>query len=393
MKNLKYVLVAVFGFAMVGIMGVHAAAYVDESTMPEGNAFMGWYQDTTVQKKDDIYYVTMGADISTDLIIQKGEEVVLDLNGYTLENFTLGCEAIKVLAGGKLTIVDSSDEKTGTVTQKENSTYSAITNQGTLLIQGGNFTTNQNFYIVRNEADMTIEGGKFTSTGNTSMIGNIRTTDEEGNEILENEVIPKLVVKDGEFHAVSNVIINNQNSVVEINGGTLVSEKAYALDNLATATVTNGTLTSESYSAIRMNVRGEEIPKNLSLTINGGSFVSPKEAKSDIVFALGDIEAPASTDLVTVTAGTFSNDVSAFLGDAYEVVTDEQGNQVVQKKDEAPVEPVEPTEPEEPSNPSEEIPNTPQTYDGVLVSVIIGAVALTVVAGGIILIKKGKLFN
>ena len=75
---------------MVGIMSVHAAAYVDESTMPEGNAFMGWYQDTTVQKKDDIYYVTMGADISTDLIIQKGEEVVLDLNGYTLENFTLG---------------------------------------------------------------------------------------------------------------------------------------------------------------------------------------------------------------------------------------------------------------------------------------------------------------
>lgn len=148
MKNLKYVLVAVFGFAMVGIMSVHAAAYVDESTMPEGNAFMGWYQDTTVQKKDDIYYVTMGADISTDLIIQKGEEVVLDLNGYTLENFTLGCEAIKVLAGGKLTIVDSSDEKTGTVTQKENSTYSAITNQGTLVIQGGNFTTNQNFYML-----------------------------------------------------------------------------------------------------------------------------------------------------------------------------------------------------------------------------------------------------
>ena len=53
MKNLKYVLVAVFGFAMVGIMSVHAAAYVDESTMPEGNAFMGWYQDTTVQKKDE----------------------------------------------------------------------------------------------------------------------------------------------------------------------------------------------------------------------------------------------------------------------------------------------------------------------------------------------------
>lgn len=238
MKNLKYLFVAIFGFAIVGVSGVFAAAYVDEETMPPDNAFMGWYQDTTVEEKEGVYYVTMGTNISTDFIIQKGEEVVLDLNGYTLENFTLGCEAIKVLAGGKLTIVDSSTEKTGTITQKDGSTYGVITNLGTLIIQGGNFITNQNFYIVRNEADMIIEGGKFSSTGNTSMIGNIRSTDEEGNEILENEVIPKLVINGGEFKAVSNVVINNQNSVVEINGGNLTSEKAYALDNLATATVT-----------------------------------------------------------------------------------------------------------------------------------------------------------
>lgn len=390
MKNLKYLFVAIFGFAIVGVSGVFAAAYVDEETMPPDNAFMGWYQDTTVEEKEGVYYVTMGTNISTDFIIQKGEEVVLDLNGYTLENFTLGCEAIKVLAGGKLTIVDSSTEKTGTITQKDGSTYGVITNLGTLIIQGGNFITNQNFYIVRNEADMIIEGGKFSSTGNTSMIGNIRSTDEEGNEILENEVIPKLVINGGEFKAVSNVVINNQNSVVEINGGNLTSEKAYALDNLATATVTNGTLISESYSAIRMNVRGEEIPKNLTLTISGGNFVSLKEVKSDIVLALGDIEAPASSNLVTITGGTFSNDVSGFLGDAYEVVTDSEGNQVVQKKDDASLEQ---PEPEEPSKPSEEIPNTPQTYDSVIVSVGIGVLSFIAIASGIILAKKGKLFN
>lgn len=390
MKNLKYLFVAIFGFAIVGVSGVFAAAYVDEETMPPDNAFMGWYQDTTVEEKEGVYYVTMGTNISTDFIIQKGEEVVLDLNGYTLENFTLGCEAIKVLAGGKLTIVDSSTEKTGTITQKDGSTYGVITNLGTLIIQGGNFITNQNFYIVRNEADMIIEGGKFSSTGNTSMIGNIRSTDEEGNEILENEVIPKLVINGGEFKAVSNVVINNQNSVVEINGGNLTSEKAYALDNLATATVTNGTLISESYSAIRMNVRGEEIPKNLTLTISGGNFVSLKEAKSDIVLALGDIEAPASSNLVTITGGTFSNDVSGFLGDAYEVVTDSEGNQVVQEKHHPSFEQ---PEPEEPSKPSEEIPNTPQTYDSVIVSVGIGVLSFIAIASGIILAKKGKLFN
>lgn len=388
MKNLKYLAIGVICFVAVGISGVCAAAYVDEETMPEGNAWMGWYENTTVEEKEGVYYVTMGTDISTDLIIQEGEEVVLDLNGHTLTNFTDDCEAIKVLAGGKLTIVNSSSEG-GLVTQKESSKYSVITNQGTLIIESGNFETSLSKYIVRNEADMTINGGTFTSTStDTSMIGNIRTTDEDGVEIADNPVIPELTINDGTFNAVSNAVINNANSVVVINDGEFTSENAFALDNMATATINGGTFTSTNNNAIRISVRGTEVPENLSLTITNGKFVSADDAESDIIYRLGDVTVPATIEVATVTGGTFSSDVSSFLGDSYEV--DENGT--ITEKEEVTTPPEEET-PTNPETPSEEIPELPQTYDGVVVSIVVGVIALAVVATGIILAKKKKLFN
>ena len=134
------------------VTGVNAST-VDESKAPD-KVFIGWDPNVDVEVREDIFYVTLTGEINQDLIIENGEEVILDLNGFTFENFTKECEAIKVLKGGKLTIIDSGD--TGTVTHIEGSTYSPITNLGTLIIEDGNYTISDSFYIVRNEGIATI---------------------------------------------------------------------------------------------------------------------------------------------------------------------------------------------------------------------------------------------
>ena len=385
MRNLKYLVIGLFAFAIVGITGVSAAAYVDEDTMPADSAYIGWYPNTTVEEREGVYYVTMGADITTDFIIQSGEEVVLDLNGFTLQNFTLATEAIKVLEGGKLTIVDNSQDGDGKVVHQAGSTYGVITNQGTLIIEGGNYEISDNFYIIRNEAEMTINGGTFKSTSGASMIGNMRSTDQSGTELADNDVYPELTINGGTFTSDDTVLINYANSTIEINGGEFTSANEYVLDNSGAATINDGTLVSESTNAIFLNKDASKDTVALSLTVAGGSITSSDTVDSDIVLRSNSLEVPASTDVVTITGGTFSTDVSDLLGDSYEM--DENGT-VVEKE-----EPTTPPEEETPSTPSEEIPATPQTYDGVVVSVVVGAGALAVVVAAIVLAKKRILFN
>ncbi len=73
-------------------------------------------------------------------IVPKAENVVIDLAGHELTNFCV--EAIQVYSGSTLTIKDSSEEKSGKITQKERTTaFPLIKNDGTLIIEDGKFYT------------------------------------------------------------------------------------------------------------------------------------------------------------------------------------------------------------------------------------------------------------
>ncbi len=332
------------------VTGVNAST-VDESKAPD-KVFIGWDPNVDVEVREDIFYVTLTGDINQDLIIENGEEVILDLNGFTFENFTKECEAIKVLKGGKLTIIDSGD--TGTVTHIEGSTYSPITNLGTLIIEDGNYTISDSFYIVRNEGIATINGGTFTSTStDTSMIGNIQYEDTS--------VTPVLTIEDGTFTAVSNVLKNNENSVMVVNGGTLTSENAYALDNAAVAEVNGGTLTSENNSPIR-NIINPTDGNEASLKVSNATLNAAAD-KAD--YALYD--------------ATLQSDVT----DKYEVSVDENGN-ITFVSTEIP-DPV----PENPdtTTPEEPIEN-PSTNDNVVTYIVLGAVSIIGIVAAGILIKR-----
>lgn len=354
MKRFKSFLGVAVITLMVFVTGVNAST-VDESKAPD-KVFIGWDPNVTVEERENVFYVTLNGDINQDLIIESGEEVVLDLNGYTFNNFTKECEAIKVLQGGKLTIVDNSVEKDGTVTHIAGSTYSPITNLGTLIIESGNYVINDEFYVLRNEGTLTINGGTFESTSKTvSMIGNIQYEDKS--------VTPNLTINDGEFTAINNVVRNNENSVVTINGGTLTSENTFALDNLAQATVNGGTLTSENNSPVRSFINSET-NENATLVV-----------KSDAV-----LKSNADKANYTLYDNALKSDVTA----NYKVSVDDNG-QIIFVSTELP-DPV-PETPETPEIPSEEIDN-PSTSDNVMTYAVIGIVSLAGIAAASLLIKK-----
>ena len=352
MKKLKLLAFAFIAFLFAGIIRVNAI-HIDE--LYDGSNLKAEKQD------DGSYLLTLTGDAALDLIIQNGEVATLDLNGHTLTNYLqptpadpkhpAPCEAIKVENGGTLTIIDSSNGK-GVVTQVKESSYSVITNLGTLNIKAGTFKTDLDFYVIRNEANMTISGGNFISTSNkTSLVGNIQYEDKN--------VTPRLTVSGGNFEANQNALKNYENSIVNITGGEFTSKDAFALDNSGYASVTGGELTSVNNAAVRFQIDSTKENES-SLKINGATLNS-KEGVSDL--------------------SIYDKALSKNVTDDYNTTIDENGNVILkEKKEDVTTTTVATT--------TQKAEENPKTSDNVLTFLILGIASLIGVCGSSIIIKK-----
>lgn len=345
MKKINFILMLIVIFMFVAVTDV--SAITAQNLIDNIDNFS---EVVDVVNNNGIYEVTLKSDVELDLEIYSGDTVVLDLNGYTLKNYTIYCEAIKVYSGGTLTIKDSGT--TGKVTTKDDSTYSVITNQGTLIIGDGNYETTLDYYVIRNEGDLTVKGGTFTSTSTrTSLIGNIVGDDAT--------VTPTITIEDGTFSALMNVIMNNEDCEVTIDGGSLTSEYFYALDNFAIATVNGGTLTSNQNTAIRTSIN------------------NPEEYTASSLVVSNSVTLNSATEYdYTIYDYTLNEDVTSSVN----VSRDENGNITVTAQNDSD---------EEVTNP-DEIEN-PSTNDNILKYVVLGIVSLIAIASITIFLKKKEL--
>ncbi len=353
-KTLKILLI----FALVAIFSVilknnASAIYVD------GEETIGYDGSNVTVTKDEsgVYNLQLTGDTNQDLIIRDGETVVLDLNGHTFENFTLGCEAIKVLEGGTLTIKDSAGA--GKLTVKDGSSYALIENNGTLVIDGGTYTQKawsaiinkgtttinngtfeqtdsanwslidnkgnltinngsfsegDEYYLLRNESEATINGGTFTTKSpDTSLIGNY-IADADKTE----ETAISLNITNGTFTAPSIVINNYAGYDLNISGGELTSTNHFAVNNWGNCTITGGTLTSENNSAVRVvYTSGEDKPV---MNISNDVTMNSVDGKENIA-----IENTSSEVNVSTGVDENGNTVAGELAITAEAVTCEEG--------------------------------------------------------------------
>ena len=141
-----------------------------------------------------VYELKLTGDAKQDLVVGPTDEVTLDLAGHKMENYTANNATIVIKEGGKLTIKDTAEN--GEIKQKGSETgVETIVNKGTLVIEGGKYTTDKktaNLAVIRNEGILTMTAG--TISGENECLQNIGTATISGGTIEEK----------GNFYAVRN---------------------------------------------------------------------------------------------------------------------------------------------------------------------------------------------
>lgn len=219
--------------------------------------------------------ITLQGDVSEDLTIPAGKNIVLELGTFKLTNKT---KTHTITNKGNLTI-----EGTGTVDNISHG-KAAVFNDvgGTVVLNGGTYTRSKengsnkvdsgdnSYYNIQNLGEMTINDGvTVEQNGNfSSMIasGFYDGTDETTN--------PKLVINGGHFDGGMNTIKNDDRGILEINGGTFTNVRQAALMNWNEATITGGSFTANGAEAVIYNGYLNDGMDCGKLTISGGEFTA-----------------------------------------------------------------------------------------------------------------------
>ncbi len=143
-------------------------------------------ESPTLITLDDDYYLEnlesgSAEDVSSAISLSSGRYAVLDLNGHLLDSLT----GLRV--SGNLTVKDSSEKKTGTITTCGLWSDDAITlSSGVLNLQGGNISNNER-YAVTGTGTINMTGGKIFGNAGAGVYGDYDLTfNMSGGEISDN---------------------------------------------------------------------------------------------------------------------------------------------------------------------------------------------------------------
>ena len=249
--------------------------------------------------------ITLQGDVSEDLTILAGKNIVLNLGGFKLTNVS----GHTITNNGMLTI-----EGTGTV---DNLTHqkAAIYNDvgGIVILNGGTYTRSQekgadannsggnSYYNIFNWGEMTINAGaEVKSNGHYSSL--IENGFYSGTGKTTN---PKLTINGGTFSGGLNTVKNDDRGLLEIKNGTFTNVSQAAVLNWNEATIDGGEFkANDGAKAVVLNghINNDGMDQG-KLTINGGSFTAVGNAP--VIKEMTGIGADA-IGTVEINAGTFT---------------------------------------------------------------------------------------
>lgn len=257
--------------------------------------------------------ITLNDNYTEDITIPADKVITLNLNGNKLTN--VQSDTITVTKGAKLTI-----EGAGTV---DNVTHgmAAIYNNGTTTLNGGTYTRSletgdkvtpkNSYYNILNHGIMTIDKDvTVKQNGNySSLVANgyyNYSATEKGDRTAYIESVgqdaPQLTINNGTFSGGINTIKNDDNAILTINNGEFSNVTQAVVQNNNIATVNGGTFNAPNYHVLE-NRKFNGNYNAGELTVTGGNFTG------SIMVTSG-----ATT---SITGGTFSSDVSAYVAEGY----------------------------------------------------------------------------
>ena len=175
--------------------------------------------------------VTLLDNISGNFEIASAKNITLDLNGFTL-NGGKGTAKAAITNYGTLTIIDSSEAKTGTIKRDDSgivgeTSYYVIRNLGTMTI---------------NQANVVNNSGYRKTNPSGSMIGSSLICNGDNDEGAT------LTIKGGKLTQLNFIAIKNgANGTLVVNGGEITSNHS-AVQNWFNATITGGKITGQIWT-------------------------------------------------------------------------------------------------------------------------------------------------
>lgn len=253
--------------------------------------------------------IKMAGGLGADEIINVEKKLTLDMNSAVIVDNNK-CP-IEIGTSGELTLSGN-----GSVECNKN-VEPAINNCGKMIIENGSYTRtvdekNDTFYTILNHGETTINGGVFQAPGNvSSMIENgyydYNSTDpKQGHVAGKNAEICTLTINDGTFINAFYVVKNDDNGIVNINGGkfygTIFHNGIEMIINDGYFEVSDGTY----------NIGLRKLNDNMNAgktTINGGTYISNGTSN----FKINDGEPE-----VIIKGGKFNKEVPAgFIAEGY----------------------------------------------------------------------------
>ena len=292
-----------------------------------GSEENGGQATTCVAETGSKQYVTLQAAIdaakrnATVKLLTDTEEnvtistpyVTLDLNGHTLNGST-GERKPALTITARVTVKDSSAEKTGTIMREDTAENSGVSSHYVIDVQGSGWLTFESGIVTNNSGNAAGKGASLVRVGDDSVAK-----------------YPGLNIKGGTFTQDNFIVIKVDSGDLFLNGGTLNSANSYAIEDWHRATIkggtVNGTVAAWTYSDghdSTLSIEGGTIKGNVAsvscdkaegklakVSISGGT-VNGKLGTYTYDNGLVTIT-DATKAAIAVTDGTFSSDPTEYV--------------------------------------------------------------------------------
>ena len=269
--------------------------YADSAPIvPVGNNFL--QLQTKIDEASGTTQIQLTSDIELHQTIEivAGKDIILDLNGHTVSSssqFTTSAE-FYVASDAKMTLIDSSAEKTGLIVQTTRP--QAVWVNGEFVMNGGCISGSDNYnaqviHLAGDNAKFTMNGG--TITGNKKAKKAIFFAGGGSTFIMNGGVIKEFIGDDG-------CVVKSTDSSVQVKllGGEIKDNISphgcvYVMTESGNFVIGNGMEIWDNYNP--------EKTTNANVLINGIYKVKVENPSADMMFGVSFIGNPA---LGTITA-------------------------------------------------------------------------------------------
>lgn len=276
--------------------------------------------------------ITLLDNVNENVTIAEGQNIVLDLNGYTLTN---NGNAHTIYNQGKLTIVGN-----GTV-DNINHDHAALVNYGTAELNGGKFTrskedgSSNSWYVILNQGTMIVNDGvSVYAAQSASLRSSLLVNGLEGKNsypLPSGKDNAFLTVNGGSFMGGVAAIKNDYYGILDVTGGTFGgSSTDTALQNWGEATISGDAVFEQDVMAY---TQGEKYNRG-NTSISGGTFRGEVSAREFVDGSSENDPIVYDKDNIDVSGGTFTEPVpAAYLEDGF-TLTVGDGTYGVEEADE-----------------------------------------------------------